>query len=100
MNELSVEQQESCETCHRYHVDGVHLVDLGADERGEEENYADTELPHVLAGCGEILLVAQQQGGCCQQTYDCRAQAVEDRLYCGCVHVFDEHLGNDNHQDE
>ena len=59
MNELSVEQQESCETCHRYHVDRVHLVDLGADERGGEENYADAELPHILAGCGEILLVAQ-----------------------------------------
>ena len=95
-----IKQKEAGKARHDNHFDGIDLKDLCANEGGNEQEDADAKLPHILAGCREILFVAKQQGGSRQQTHDGRTQTREDGLYRGCAHVFNKELGDDDHQDE
>ena len=100
MSPSLIEQKQSGKACHHNHLDGIDLIDFSAYEGSYEEGNADGELPCVGLGGGEVLAVAEQQSGCSQQSHHSGAQAREDGLHGGGVHVFDEQLGDDNHQDE
>ena len=95
-----VEQEQSSKAGVADHADGVDLQVASAEGGGEEEGDADPELPWILHWRGEIFLVAEQEGGGCEQAYNGRTQTGEYGLDERGVHVFHEHAADQNHQDE
>ena len=93
-----VQQQQAGGGGEANHFDGVHLHKLGAYERGGKEKQADVELPCIGAGCAEVLFVHQQERGGSQQSHHRGPEGGEDALHSIGVHVFHEHLANENHQ--
>ncbi len=82
------------------HADGIDFHELGTHERGDEEKAAHAELPRVFAWCGEVVGRHQHQCGGGQQSHHGGAQTLEDAFHRVCLHVFHEHLADENHQNK
>jgi hypothetical protein len=78
-------------------VDGVNLQIPCAKSGGNKQGATDEKLPRILRWGREVLLVTEQKGSCCQQTYDSWAQALENGLYQWGIHILHKHLADEYH---
>lgn len=97
---ILIQQQQSRATRVAYHADGVYLEILCSDERRNEKEAANPELPGVNVGRGEVLLRHKQQRGGGQEADNRRPETDEHTLNGLRLHVLHEHLHYQNHQNE